>query len=181
MKYVLLIVLVLVVGVVGYRFAYAPSDVSVVPDMMEEADDSGVLTPDTSPNDTAIPRTSTLRQKEDDVADTNSTSSRLTAGTVLVGTWSFMLAKLVMREPGFAVVYETTPEGEQSDVIGVSQYYGLGTYTSIPIELSRATKEGESLLVGIVADSGDRQFSQAEDTAALFSGNPISITVTVGE
>jgi hypothetical protein len=83
---------------------------------------------------------------------------------------------VLMNQPGYVVVHESTADQKPGAVIGTSALLQKGEHSQVVVALNRASKNGEMLHVMIHAEQGgDTTFDATADTAVESSlGGPIT-------
>lgn len=88
-----------------------------------------------------------------------------------------------LEKPGFVVIHEDAA-GATGQILGVSRWLPVGeTKIPLPIRLSRATTDGETIYAMLHFDNGDGQFDATDDEPVLDSvdGDPMMMVVTVSQ
>ncbi len=85
-----------------------------------------------------------------------------------------------LEKTGFVAIYEDAT-GKPGKFLGTSDVLPAGDTKNLPITLSRATADGETLYAMLYLDDGDGAFDAAKDKPAIDSlvGEPMMMIFTV--
>jgi hypothetical protein len=75
---------------------------------------------------------------------------------------SLVLDRVVLKNGGYVVVYENTPE-PTGEILGTSKYLSAGEHVRVPVILSRDVKNGEVFNAMVHGDNGDKKFDITKD------------------
>lgn len=96
---------------------------------------------------------------------------------------SVSVAVVRLEKPGFVVIHEDV-SGAVGKILGVSSLLPEGEVKDLmPVALSRATTDGETVYAMLHFDNGDSRFDVAKDEPALDSviGEPVMMIVTISK
>lgn len=79
---------------------------------------------------------------------------------------------VTLSEPGFVAIH-ADQGGVVGAIVGVSDYLSAGTHTGVPVKISKAAANGDTLYAMIHVDDGDRIFSAALDLPREQNGEPV--------